>query len=218
MSRRDEGKADRRLRIVSAARAMIVEAGGDGFSMRALADRAGVSLVTPYSLFGSKAGVITALLDAEVKAMIAAVEPLPRFFATEMLFQLVEETERTHTDNEVYLRYLLRMSYDSPSTDKYIVMRDRHIGECVELAVRQGELSRRLPPQTITQALSAMYAGQLLAYSMGRSTLAKVTRDCIVGFALVLDAVASPPLRSHLHRKLNPHVSAGIELAGFVEM
>jgi len=198
VSRRNDGKAARRSKIVGAARQMIVETGGDGFSMRALADRAAVSLVTPYSLFGSKAGVITALLDVEVQSMIAAVEAKCRLFEIEKLFQLIDETARAHAGNEVYLRYLLAENYDSPQADKYVTMRDRYIIDCVEEASRQGELSNRLPSPTIARALSAMYAGQMLAYGMSRSTLADMTRDCTIGFALVLEPVSSGSLKTYL--------------------
>lgn len=61
--RREEAKAERRKRIVLAARDLIRETGDAGLSMRALAARAGVSLATPYNLFGSKAAVLLAVLE-----------------------------------------------------------------------------------------------------------------------------------------------------------
>src|SRR5271168_2287443 len=54
VGRREAGKRERRRRIIEAARALIRETGNAGLSMRALAARAGVSLATPYNLFGSK--------------------------------------------------------------------------------------------------------------------------------------------------------------------
>jgi AcrR family transcriptional regulator len=50
-------------RILEAARRLVRDRGDTGFSMRTLAARAGVSLATPYNHFGSKAGVLAALLD-----------------------------------------------------------------------------------------------------------------------------------------------------------
>jgi len=63
MPSREQAKAIRRDRIVAAARELIQETEETGFSMRALAERAGVSLVTPYKLFGSKLAGMQALLD-----------------------------------------------------------------------------------------------------------------------------------------------------------
>lgn len=62
-SRREAAKAERRARIIRAARELIRETGSSGLSMRALAARAGVSLATPYNLFGSKGAVLVAVLE-----------------------------------------------------------------------------------------------------------------------------------------------------------
>lgn len=61
--RREEAKTERRQRIIRAARELIRETGDAGLSMRALAARAGVSLATPYNLFGSKGAVLLAVLE-----------------------------------------------------------------------------------------------------------------------------------------------------------
>lgn len=61
--RREEAKAERRRRIIRAARELIRETGDAGLSMRALAARAGVSLATPYNLFGSKGAILLAVLE-----------------------------------------------------------------------------------------------------------------------------------------------------------
>ncbi|MFC0284730.1 TetR/AcrR family transcriptional regulator [Camelimonas abortus] len=61
--RREAAKAERRQRIIAAARGLIRETGDAGLSMRALAARAGVSLATPYNLFGSKGAILLAVLE-----------------------------------------------------------------------------------------------------------------------------------------------------------
>jgi AcrR family transcriptional regulator len=54
-----------RLRIVEAAREMLVEHGHGGTSTRAVADRAGVRLSLVHYHFGGKQGLLTAVLDRE---------------------------------------------------------------------------------------------------------------------------------------------------------
>lgn len=61
MSLRARNKARRRQRILEAARALIVERGAEGWSMRKVASRAGVSVTTLYNLFGSKEEIRAAL-------------------------------------------------------------------------------------------------------------------------------------------------------------
>src|SRR3546814_8853729 len=61
-TRRAEDKADL---LVSVAREIIRETGDFDLPMRQLAARAQVSLRTPYELFGSKTGVIRAILKLD---------------------------------------------------------------------------------------------------------------------------------------------------------
>ncbi|MGK0337860.1 MAG: AcrR family transcriptional regulator, partial [Candidatus Azotimanducaceae bacterium] len=65
MGVREEGKNRRRDRITAAARSLI-QSGDSGFRMRALAEEAGVSIATPYNLFGSKQAILTAVMDADL--------------------------------------------------------------------------------------------------------------------------------------------------------
>ena len=68
LSRREAGKAERRRLIISAARDLIRETGNAGLSMRGLAARAGVSLATPYNLFGSKRAIVVASCAAKLRS------------------------------------------------------------------------------------------------------------------------------------------------------
>ncbi len=85
VGRREAGKAERRRRIIHAARELIRETGNAGLSMRVLAARAGVSLATPYNLFGSKRAIVLAVLQ-DVRefhdrfAHLRATDPLERIF------------------------------------------------------------------------------------------------------------------------------------------
>jgi AcrR family transcriptional regulator len=68
-----------RERVVTAARELLEDDGAEGFSLDAVARRAGVSRMTVYNQFGSKAGVLEAIFDS-----IAANGPfkhMPDIFA-----------------------------------------------------------------------------------------------------------------------------------------
>src|SRR5687767_3877095 len=67
-SQRERSKAERRKRIVAAARRLVRERGIDNLSMKLLAKRAGVGIATPYNLFGSKQAVMLAVIDQDVAA------------------------------------------------------------------------------------------------------------------------------------------------------
>ncbi|MCG6204865.1 TetR/AcrR family transcriptional regulator [Rhodopseudomonas sp. HC1] len=88
--RRETAKAERRSRIVQAARDLIRETGDPGLSMRSLAARAGVSLATPYNLFGSKRAVLVAVLE-DIEgfgtrfAQLRTLDPLDRILGAARL-------------------------------------------------------------------------------------------------------------------------------------
>lgn len=84
MAHKTEQAGTTRQRIVEAARALLQGENAD-FSMRALSDKAGVSSATPYNLFGSKDGIIAALVDEDLKRLQAALvgidaDPVEAFF------------------------------------------------------------------------------------------------------------------------------------------
>lgn len=67
-----------RRAVLDAARSLFVAHGYAGTSMRRLAEQAGVAVQTIYSAFGSKPGVLMALLDA---LDVDAAEPIARRLA-----------------------------------------------------------------------------------------------------------------------------------------
>jgi len=62
MGLREKQTAERKRRILDVADSLIRQTGGTEFSMRMLAEKAEVSPATPYNLFGSKEGILSASL------------------------------------------------------------------------------------------------------------------------------------------------------------
>src|SRR5678815_3326895 len=67
MSLFDEHKAERRTKILAAARRLVVERGYDGLTMRELARAARVAVPTLYNLFCSKDAILVAELEASAR-------------------------------------------------------------------------------------------------------------------------------------------------------
>ena len=75
---RELHKDERRAQILLAARDLVTDGGLDALTMRAVAQRAGLSVPTVYSLIGSRADVVAALLDAggdQLVALLADDQP-----------------------------------------------------------------------------------------------------------------------------------------------
>jgi AcrR family transcriptional regulator len=76
-----------RTRILDAAEALIAETGDTSFATRELAIRAGISAATPFNHFGSKRGILSAIVDRSLERLAARREhptrlgdPLERIF------------------------------------------------------------------------------------------------------------------------------------------
>lgn len=70
---REIQKEDRKRRILDAAEALIRKTGTTEFSMAVLAERASLSGPTPYNLFGSKGGILYALLNRSVDGLFSDI-------------------------------------------------------------------------------------------------------------------------------------------------
>jgi AcrR family transcriptional regulator len=74
MSLFEEHKAERRTRILAAARELIAERGYDGLTMRDLAKASRVSVPTLYNLFGGKQALLLGELESTFAAVVAGIE------------------------------------------------------------------------------------------------------------------------------------------------
>ncbi|HEY4132471.1 MAG TPA: TetR/AcrR family transcriptional regulator [Gemmatimonadaceae bacterium] len=63
-SRRQEASGERREEVLEAARKVLASEGDEAFSIEEIAKRAGVSRMTVYNLFGSKARLLEELFDS----------------------------------------------------------------------------------------------------------------------------------------------------------
>ena len=104
-TKREEGKEVRRKRIVEAVRALIRETGDTGLSMRAIAARANVSLATPYNLFGSKRGVVMAVLE-DARGFQEKFSTLKNLSAVERIFKALSLTFAYHVQDPEFYRTL----------------------------------------------------------------------------------------------------------------
>ncbi|MGH9362599.1 MAG: TetR/AcrR family transcriptional regulator, partial [Thermoanaerobaculia bacterium] len=72
MSLLEEHKAERRARILAAARELIAERGYEGLTMRDLAHASRVSVPTLYNLFGGKQAILLGELEETFERVVAS--------------------------------------------------------------------------------------------------------------------------------------------------
>jgi AcrR family transcriptional regulator len=171
MSLFEEHKAERRTRIIAAARELVVKHGYEGLTMRDLADKARVSVPTLYNLFGSKDAILVAELErtAVVIASRIRLHEKESFFSRGMAafeagMDLIEEQPE-------FFRAVMRMFLTSPETapmrrrteEGYIAIM---IGN-LRAAQQADQVVAWVDPDLVARHMYGQYMSCFLAWGIG---------------------------------------------------
>jgi len=212
---RERGKARRRQAVLGAARAMIKESESTGFAMRALAQRAGVGEVTPYNLFGSKRGVLEAILSEELERYQEGFARMTAADELEALYEYIGVSMAMYRSDPQLYRVVLRdlMLTGDPSLRAYFSAPQRRVFlDLVEKAIRAGYLSDIVAPHLIARTL-----GRAVTSCLGDWLWEDISLDSLEGnvglsFTMVLRGIATPKalprcdeLLAHYQEAVNRH-------------
>jgi len=145
---RERQKEDRRARIIAAARQLFAEAGLENITIEAIAEIAGVSGVTVHNYYGTKSGVLLALVAESDRELL---ETLSRDLAGQpedvidlvlRFFSIICEHARTHLDKAVWRQVISASVSDTESRfgKLYHALDDR----LAQVLIREIERLRRL--------------------------------------------------------------------------
>jgi AcrR family transcriptional regulator len=165
-------KAERRQRIIEAARKLVVQHGYEGLTMRDLAAAARVSVPTLYNLFeGGKDAILVAELErtAVVIASRISQQGTASFFARGMA--AFEAGMDMIAEQPEFFRAVMRMFLTSPETDP---MRRRTEEGYVAImmgnlaaAKKAGQLHEWAEPVIVARHMHAQYMSCFLAWGIG---------------------------------------------------
>jgi AcrR family transcriptional regulator len=210
MSRREEAKDERRRRIVTAARDLIRETGDAGVSMRAIADRADVSISTPYNLFGSKRAVVLAVLE-DIRGFSERFAKLRPTSALERIFQVLSMSIRYYVDDPDFYRALwtgvFDMSRKEVRSDLVMPERDAFWLFLIDAAARDGALSPQIDTAMLLRSLDLAFAAAMLSWVVGALETAELEAVVGYGYALALRGAASPEWQPFLAEKISSYQS-----------
>jgi AcrR family transcriptional regulator len=193
--RREAGKAERRARIVQAARDLLRESEGAEVSMRAIAARAGVSQATPYNLFGSKRAVLVSVLEdirdfGKSFASAANLGPFDRLLHAAAL--AVGYYER---DPDFYRVLWLNLLGNQGGEDRSAIFnpkRDAFWSDLLQAAADAGLLRPGLPVAALRRSLDAAFRGTMLEWAIGALPTPALQGAVSLTYLLVLRGAASP--------------------------
>jgi AcrR family transcriptional regulator len=204
LGRREAGKAERRRRIIQAARELIRETGNAGLSMRALAARAGVSLATPYNLFGSKRAIVLAVLD-DVRefqdrfASLRSTDPLERLFAA------VDMAVEFYVADPPFYKTLWAAVFDASDdvrTEIFNWKRNEFWRNLVAGASEAGAISASVNVELLFRTLDRSFESAMLEWVVGELEPELVAPTIRYGWALILKGAASADWRGPLDVRL----------------
>lgn len=206
-SKREEGKEARRRRIVDAARALVRETGDTGLSMRAIAARANVSLATPYNLFGSKRGVVMAVLD-DARKFHEQISTLKDISAVERIFKALSITFAYHLEDPEFYRTLWASLLDPRGGDAELraelisPQNNLFWRGLLEDARREGAIAEDIDMELLQQALNGRFAVVMLKWVMSGGSARELEPSTCFGYASTLCGCATESYRPEIRRRM----------------
>ena len=211
LGKREQAKARRRTRIVRAARDLIRETGDTDLSMRMLAQRAEVSLSTPYNLFGSKRAVVLAVLEDE-RDFAERFAKLDRGNSIERIFGAHELAFSYYTGDPEFYRTLWRALLSTTGQDDMGLATPERLAQTraiwralVDRAVKDGYLTGDLPVDITLQTMAHLTGGALLSWAVGSLATAALTPTVGIGWALCLRGAATAKGEDMLERRISSY-------------
>ena len=195
--KREQAKAERRSRIVHAARDLIRETGDTNLSMRMIAKRADVSLATPYNLFGSKHAVVLAVFEDE-RDFAERFSRLNAANAIERLFDAHALATGYFTDDPDFYRPLWRALLDAQGANETGLATPERLEQNREAwhmllaaAQKEGLLDPGVPADLLERTLSSFANGVMLSWAMGVLATRDLRPSSALGYALILRGAAT---------------------------
>lgn len=167
VSKRSQNKQRKQAQIVSAAKKLISKRGNADFTMPELAKQANVALVTPYSYFQSKAGVLSAVLepDRALEDAAAWLDSVKHEDGFERLMSFaVSRCERYVGDASLYRPVLLSLLKLEPGTTPETQHADDWLQlweDSLRIAAEQGRLQPDVSTVLAAHAIRGAYIGIL---------------------------------------------------------
>ena len=220
LTRREAGKEDRRQRIIKAAHDLIRENGSAGLSMRLLAERAGVSLATPYNLFGSKSAIIWAVLGdvREYQERFTKSRPADPI---ERIFSAIDLAIEFYNKDAKFYRAVWAATFDVTSDVRKDILSRRWNGFWLPLfseAIASGAINKDISAEVLMRQFVLILRSAMFEWVVGDLTPRELGPTVFCGVVLMLKGAATPgwqaPLEIRLRESLQHLERSGGPRAG----
>jgi len=206
MSVREAQKNTRRRAILDAARSLILEGKDRDFSMLTLAETAGVSLVTPYNLFGSKSSILLEIVREDIFERIAHVEKLASDSLAEWVAALSATLAEIYYRNRHFYRRMIvtLVAQQNADTQRASLEFSYRIFEnALKHLQARGILPDTVPVDLLARQCAHSVSGSLQQRLMQRGTEALLCREIELGLLFLLAGICADADRQMLRDRIN---------------
>lgn len=199
----EQNKAERRRRILSAARRLIGARGYDGLTMRELARASRVSVPTLYNLFGCKDAILAAEMQDTFAAVARELQSSVRGDCIDRAFALYDAGFRQLLEAPAYYRELVGVFLTARETDDLRRRIDALYVAAMADNLRAGQaagvLAAWIDAELLARQLYADYLMVFLGWAKGDVADDAVRPTAYFGLCTALLGVASGDARRRLH-------------------
>ena len=207
--------AERRERILDAAREIIGERGYEALTMRDLARASRVTVPTIYNLVGGKDEVLFAAVEEQTERFVASIERVRADSAAAHVVGLIEASCRELLRAPRYYRTLLPLLMQAGAADPARAAVGRALGSQLRLGLEAlehaGELAPWADPDVLIERMSAQLAFTSLQWAAGELGRDGLRAASIYGVCLLLAGASTGAGRAALELacvEAQPHARA----------
>jgi AcrR family transcriptional regulator len=191
--------AERRERILAAAREIIASEGYAGLSMRDLARHSRVTVPTIYNLVGSKDEVLFAAIEEQTARFVAGIEESEGTSPVDRILSVHESCVRELLRLPRYYRSLLMLLVGSGAAER---VRSRvtaalasELARGVEALARAGALSGWVDPRALGALLQRNLQAVSLQWAAGELADARLRPVALYGACCILAGACASSVR-----------------------
>lgn len=199
--RRQQGITERRRRLVRAAGELIAEKENGIFSMPELAARAGVSLATPYNLFGSKAAVLVQLFEGQVRSFTRDQSWMRDAAPADRVLGVIDRLVAAYSRKPAFFRNLVKALHalGAAEAEHFAYPAGAHLlHPLVESLAEDGHLPATIPSAVLETTLTRLFDGAFQRWALQDWDTERLRHELRAGFALVFYGVLEGPAQAQL--------------------
>lgn len=211
--KRQRGVEERRLRLVKAASELIAEREDGAFSMPELAKRAGLSLATPYNLFGSKAGVLTQVCERLVDGFHRDDSWMDGLPPCERIFGVIDRLVAAYEKQGDMFRNLWKALYGLDIAEHRhlnLSVSARIVTPLVASLARDNLLVSSVPLSAIESTLVRLFDANFEMWAAQDWPPSELRRQLRLGFAMVFLGLLDPSQRAELEAVIEAESPASV--------